>query len=185
MKKISFKDCKTTSWSGGYTTELFIHPETSHFKEGNYNFRLSTATVEIDKSTFTALPDVKRTLMVLEGEMKLIHEGQYSKLLRPYDTDQFLGGWNTTSVGKCVDFNLMCKGDIEGQLTHKSMMQNSIQKIKLHGELNFLYIFKGFLEYQGDNYNEGDLLTFKEQCKPELTFWHQTDLVVIEINKLK
>ena len=62
---------KTAKWSGGLTTELFIYPEGSAYSERNFDFRLSTATVEIETSVFTPLPHVQRTLMVLE--LSLIH----------------------------------------------------------------------------------------------------------------
>lgn len=68
------KQHTTTKWSGGETTELFIYPENANYKAGNYQFRLSTATVEIEASTFTPLPGVDRTLIVLEGEMQLDHK---------------------------------------------------------------------------------------------------------------
>ena len=62
----------TIRWSGGLSTELYIFPEDSEYVERNFKYRLSTATVEIEQSVFTPLPGVDRTLMVLEGEMKLV-----------------------------------------------------------------------------------------------------------------
>jgi environmental stress-induced protein Ves len=55
--------------------------------------------------------------MVIEGGMKLIHNGHHSTQLGPFEQDSFDGGWNTKSIGKARDFNLMlgqgCKGRLE------------------------------------------------------------------------
>ena len=66
-------------WSGGTTTELFIYPEGATYEDRNFKFRLSIATVESETSEFTPLAGVKRTLMLLHGELTLKHEGQYEK----------------------------------------------------------------------------------------------------------
>ena len=46
----------TSPWNGGSTTELFIYPMTSKYTSRNFHFRLSTATVNVEESTFTSLP---------------------------------------------------------------------------------------------------------------------------------
>ena len=71
---IKKSDWKVTNWSGGITSELFIYPQKSVFKNGDYNLRISIATVEVEKSTFTPLKDVNRTLLVLNGSLELNHE---------------------------------------------------------------------------------------------------------------
>lgn len=62
---------QTSQWSGGSTTELFIYPPTAHYADRNFDFRISSASVTDEQSVFTALPSVSRTLMLLEGQMKL------------------------------------------------------------------------------------------------------------------
>ena len=49
---IKAKDLKPVAWSGGSTTELFIFPPTGNYRKRNFDFRLSTATVEVDTSDF-------------------------------------------------------------------------------------------------------------------------------------
>ncbi len=103
---------KTTRWSGGTTSELLILPVGSEFKKGDYDLRISIATVEIEESTFTPLPKVNRILTILDGEIELIHAGQHSVKLKQYEQDTFLGDWRTKSIGKVKDFNVMTKGCI-------------------------------------------------------------------------
>ncbi len=94
----AFSFC-TTGWSGGETTELFINPQNSQFKDRDFIFRLSMATVEVEKTQFTSLPGCTRKLMVLRGEMILSHVNQHSKKLKPFDQDRFLGDWGTNAEG--------------------------------------------------------------------------------------
>ena len=181
MKLIKANQFQTTNWSGGTTTELFIWPEGTSYTERNFDFRLSTATVEIETSVFTPLPGISRTLMVLEGEMELQHEGHHSKSLSPFDQDEFLGDWATKSIGKCTDFNLMSRNNTKGKLQHFSMMKNSDQRIELTGEMNLIYVFHGSIECGGLNAESGDLLVFEEEEAVKVTAWGDCDFVVVGI----
>src|SRR5690606_30789549 len=87
----------TTKWSGGSSTQLYIFPANASFTERNFELRISTAKVEVEESTFTALPGIHRKLMILEGEISINHEGQYRKHLKPFNVNNFSGDWKTTS----------------------------------------------------------------------------------------
>lgn len=58
------EDFVTSKWSGGSTTELYIYPPQAVYREGNFKCRISSATVEVEKSDFTSLPGVKRYLSI-------------------------------------------------------------------------------------------------------------------------
>lgn len=181
MKHLTAKDFKTTNWSGGTTTELFIWPETGSYSNRNFDFRLSTATVEVEESVFTPLSGVARTLMVLAGEMELIHEGQHSKRLGPFDQDHFQGGWTTNSVGKCSDFNLMCQGKTKGELEHLALVKGSEKKIDLYGEINLIYAVKGVISSEGRIISEGELLVVENQY---ITAGEDCDIILVRIKEL-
>ena len=70
-KLLTKADYVTTSWSGGTTTQLAIAPEGAVYADRDFLWRLSSATVELDHSDFTPLPDYNRFLSVLEGEIQL------------------------------------------------------------------------------------------------------------------
>lgn len=107
----------TSEWSGGTTTELGIGPEGSRYAERDFLWRISSATVELEESTFTALPAYDRIIMTLEGEMELCHNGGTWIHLSAFETHSFAGGDETVSRGKVRDFNLMMKkGAIGGAL---------------------------------------------------------------------
>lgn len=48
-------------------------------------------------------------ILPLKGSLHLFYEGHGEKVLAPYEQDRFDGGWNTVSVGKATDFNLMLR----------------------------------------------------------------------------
>ncbi len=106
----------TSTWSGGTTTQLAIYPKHSDYKERNFKWRLSSAIVEDEESTFTKLLDIYRHIMIIEGEMKLIHEGHREVMLKPFMQDSFSGDWTTRSVGRVRDFNLMLGQGSKGEL---------------------------------------------------------------------
>ena len=108
----------TINWASGTSTEIFIYPADGNFAERNFQFRISTATVEAEESTFTFFEGITRHLMILKGELELLHEGRYTKPLKPYEQDTFSGEWPTRSKGKVTDFNLMLKNGATGSLTH-------------------------------------------------------------------
>ena len=145
----SLNDFKTKKWSGGNTTELFIYPPTADFGKCNFDFRISTATVEVEKSNFTPLPNVSRHLMVLEGEIAISHKNHHSLNLTKNEIDSFEGSWETTSIGTCVDFNLMTTENTKGILSSISMKANETIQSNLVSinEFYMYYVAQGKLKF--------------------------------------
>ena len=106
----------TTEWSGGKTTELFIYPENTRYKDFNFKFRISSATVELEKSEFTKLPHIYRFITPLDNDLKLTHDHIDYINLKPYEIYEFQGDNHTSSFGKARDFNLMLRDGAKGQL---------------------------------------------------------------------
>lgn len=110
-------DYVTTQWSGGTTTQLAIAPKGALYADRNFLWRVSSATVELDESDFTALPDYHRFISTVRGNMTLSHNGGAELTLHPGDVHAFDGGDETRSKGRCTDFNLMVrKGKAEGNM---------------------------------------------------------------------
>ncbi|MBO4913632.1 MAG: HutD family protein [Oscillospiraceae bacterium] len=108
----------TTSWAGGATTQLAISPEGALYADRDFLWRVSSATVELDESDFTPLPDYRRFISTLSGEMKLSHNGGAELTLCPGEVHAFDGADVTHSRGRCTDFNLMLrKGSAEGSMS--------------------------------------------------------------------
>lgn len=131
FKILNESDYITTKWASGDTTELYIYLENEKYAERNFLFRLSSATVTSEKSTFTKLKGISRKLMVLSGKLKLEHEGRYNKVLEKFEQDSFMGEWETISYGKVVDFNLMIKELCISKLEHIEIEPNSSITLEL------------------------------------------------------
>lgn len=117
--KIKRENYKTTDWSGGKTTEIFIYPKESSLSERDFDFRFSSATVNLEESTFTRFEGYKRILMILDGKIKISHEnseGIREKEMLPYSQDFFDGEEVTRSYGRCRDFNIIYKKSISADL---------------------------------------------------------------------
>ena len=174
----------TTDWSGGITTELFIYPDGAEYALRNFSFRLSTATVEVESSTFTPLEGVNRSLMVLEGNLKLIHNEKQEQRLGAYDVAQFDGGLTTRSEGKCIDFNLMCQRGAEGKVFGFSMEKRSYKPLNLKGKLNFIYVYNGSVEVDGKEVHRNGLLRIKNPLLVELKTKEPCQVAVVEMMTL-
>ena len=117
-KLLNKADYVTTSWSGGTTTQLAIAPEGAVYADRDFLWRLSSATVELDHSDFTPLPDYHRFLAVLDGEIQLKIDAAEPFPLAPGRVVEFDGGVPVESWGRCVDFNLMVrKGKGQGTVS--------------------------------------------------------------------
>lgn len=109
---------KTTRWSGGTTTELYILPEGADYASRQFDLRISSATVEAEESTFTSLPGFQRILTPLEEPLEILHpDRQTQVLLQPYDLHAFSGGEGTKSWGQGRDFNVIYRPDLAVQVS--------------------------------------------------------------------
>lgn len=103
-------DFKTSTWSGGTTTELYIYPKEADYLQRDFLFRLSSATVEIEESDFSNLANYQRFIALLKGELQISHENrEFYKELSLDEIYAFDGGVKTKSKGRCRDFNFMLK----------------------------------------------------------------------------
>lgn len=135
----SESDFSENLWSGGSTKQLYIFPEDASYAERNFQLRISTAKVEVPESTFTSLPGFSRKLMILEGEIDITHEHQYSKNLKPFEVDSFSGDWKTNAIGTCVDFNVMTSGTIKSELSSVEVLEN--ESIQISGSEHWTELF--------------------------------------------
>lgn len=117
IKLIKSKDFIVTEWSGGKTTQIYIYPEDANYKSINFKFRISSATVELERSEFTKLAGVYRFITPLDKKLRLTHNHEDYMELEPFQIYGFDGGLNTTSYGTAKDFNLMLANGAKGSLT--------------------------------------------------------------------
>ena len=170
MNIIRFQDTKVTKWSGGETHEFLILPLNANFKSGEYDLRISLATVTLETTIFTSLPEAHRILTVLEGNLKLVHENQHTVYLRPLEQDRFEGEWITKSYGKVKDFNVIWKSG-DATVDIKTLEKGTMFKGNTY--LSLLFVVDGTLNCEGvEAYSsdsiqltELDEIVVKSDCK--------------------
>lgn len=137
FQKISQNTYLLNKWTHGETTELFIYPEDGDYAQREFLWRVSSATVASESSDFTVLFGVKRWIMPYDSTLHLTHTNNskplYSITLKPYEAHCFKGDWNTASVGKTRDFNLMLKEGAFGILKPTKLLPD------MHYELGHLF----------------------------------------------
>lgn len=160
----------TNKWSGGTTTQLAIYPDNAEYKKLDFLFRISTATVEAEESTFTKLPGVSRKIMILDGEIKIEHENHHSKILKKFEQDEFSGGWDTKSYGKATDFNVMTTGNTFGDLEAISLLKDEQYQFKKSKNYDFLVLY----DYTG---------TFKFKTENDLYLIEKGEVLIINLEE--
>lgn len=169
IKLIKKENLSTSKWSGGTTTQLYIYPENELYENRNFTFRISSAKVDLEESTFTKLPNIKRRIMILDGKLKLIHENHHSVTLEKFQQDTFYGHWNTKSYGKVTDFNLMLNENADGFIEHINLENekiiNAYKNDKYNNTTEVFYCVKGKINISINNEREelkaGDVAIIK------------------------
>ena len=130
LRHLTPSDYVTTRWSGGATTQLAIFPPAAVYGDRTFLWRISSATVELPASEFTALPDYERFLSTLRGDIRISHDGGAPISLSPGSIHRFDGGAATRSQGLCTDFNLMLrKGACTGQMRTLRLAENGSARL--------------------------------------------------------
>lgn len=146
MEKVSKRNCPATSWSGGTTTQLAIWPSDASYTDRNFEWRISTASVDVPESDFTLLPGYQRILMVLKGSLQMIHQtpdGERTVALNQFEQSSFDGSWPTTGRGEVVDFNIMTA---DGWNASLELYNDSDVVLELAvSDIGFLWVVEGEL----------------------------------------
>ncbi len=121
FKIISKSDLIPSVWDGGKTHEYFIFPADSSYAARDFDFRISSASIEKTPSNFTRFENYQRYLVMLDNELRINRNGideKYSKNeIFPFDSADIIQSF---SLGN--DFNLMIrKGEKVFQLNVQTL----------------------------------------------------------------
>ena len=141
---------------------------------------ISIATVEVESSTFTSLPGVSRTLMVLNGQLRLKHEGHHESILNPLEKDNFSGDWKTKSWGKVTDFNLMTKGECSGILNGYQLRKRQSFSINSIEKNTFIHIRTGKVLLGDKTMTNGDSILIVDFNYINIDVMEDSLIVVVE-----
>ncbi|MBQ9565964.1 MAG: HutD family protein [Synergistaceae bacterium] len=145
MRHLTARDFQVSTWSGGRTIQIAISPEGAVYADRDFLWRVSSATVELEESDFTALSDYDRWILPLSGPIRLSHNGGAEINLAPNEAHFFDGAERTHCRGRCTDFNLMLR---------KGRCRGRIRALAEDAELNregvkILYCVKGTVTVNG------------------------------------
>jgi environmental stress-induced protein Ves len=161
MRIHPFDPSKTVSWANGTSTELFVYPIDGNFQTRDFTFRISTATVEAEETTFSDFSGLTRILIPLKGKLTLVHEGRYTKVLEPFEQDQFDGAWNTRSMGKVQDFNVIFNKETSARVIHHHLNSEETKLLKESESWHFIFVNDGIFEVNGEHVSASDLIEFE------------------------
>ena len=159
-------DFQVSDWSGGKTKQLYLSPPTGHYGKRDFDYRLSTATVEVAESEFSDLSGFHRILMSLDHTLHLHNASrQEETVLDPFTPYFFEGSDSITSRGTCTDFNLIYSNHYQGQMIAVSNKQVLIRD----EEIQFIYALTN-LTVIGDNFppldiEEGNFLIVEKETQ--------------------
>lgn len=190
MQLIASSQQISTKWAGGTTTQLFIYPLDASLEERNFDFRISTAQVEIEESTFSSFIGYHRQLMILDGKIEIHHQNQYSKTLNKLDVDEFNGSWETTAKGKCRDFNVITSKDYAASLKINQLNKDEIVQKQIKSAWYFLYLYTGKVQLEFSTSKKelksGDLMVVAHAISKEIKIkgLGKSEVLIVEINHI-
>lgn len=163
------EDHTVSEWSGGKTHQIYIHPPGAWCADRDFIFRVSSAAVELDESDFTPLPDYRRYLSVLEGNVTLPIGEHKPLVLLPHEIAAFDCADKIRSQGRYTDFNLMLrKGACDGRLYALHLARKASEPLPENGMM-ILYCARGAVKLTGRNADQyctqGKSLVVKEQVE--------------------
>ncbi len=108
MLLLSKNNALLSKWSGGTTAQLMIFPESSEYKDRDFDFRISVATIDDETSVFTSLPDYHRYMVALSEQINITNNDMPVELKR-CELYEFEGYDKVESFGKATDLGIMCR----------------------------------------------------------------------------
>lgn len=151
------KSYKTTDWSGGKTTEMFVYPPTSSYADRNFDFRISSATVEVEESDFTDLSGYHRLLTILDGQLELSVNNEPAFVLKRDVPFWFLGSDKVKSRGVVRDFNVIYSSNYKVNWTILTSSENRNVSLQ-QGDFAFYYLLQGEVELNDKLIKENELV---------------------------
>lgn len=143
MKNLNNKKVVST-WKGGKTEELCIVPEDASLQERNFDLRISSATIDLERSEFSDFTGYRRYLMKLEGDIRLLIDDK-NIIIRDDEAFEFMGDEKVISLSKepSRDFNVIIKKDKKADIsieenkklnTNKGEYIFSLEKARINGK---------------------------------------------------
>lgn len=110
MEIILVEKMKISRWDGGETLELYISPASASLKERNFDFRISSASFDVEESEFSDFTGYERIICPLEKNLKMFIKNKevflHSLEIYKFKGDEKVRAENEKNLR---DFNLIYK----------------------------------------------------------------------------
>ena len=163
FKKYTYQDFSRNDWSGGTSTQLVIYPSESDLLKQNFEFRISTASIDVEESQFTQFFLHKRIICSLQNPITLIHSEIQPFYLTPLVPYSFDRGMTTKCIGKTIDFNVIFNDSWDASIkVYQIDSMIDMAYIQSYSDLTY------FFQVQGESFinaillEESELMLFKE-----------------------
>lgn len=104
-----------SQWSGGATYEYLIFPSTSTYIARDFDFRISSASIDDVPSVFTTFNNYQRYLVMLDGSLDCVRN-EVKEYYAQHELFSFKSSDVIESYSKGNDFNLMIREDIAAEV---------------------------------------------------------------------
>lgn len=111
-KIVPFESLTASVWNGGKTFQYYIYPLKSDYVDKDFYYRVSSATIEVEESSFTQFKGYNRYLIMLDHNLNIKHNG-IIKSFNPLEVFSFDSNDEVISYSKGTDFNLMVSKQLD------------------------------------------------------------------------
>jgi environmental stress-induced protein Ves len=184
MKIRTEADFLVSEWSGGTTSQLFIFPEEATLAARNFDWRISSAVIEIPESDFTLFEGYERILIPMEGKLEMEHQtpnGIIQQNVSEFELARFSGSWPTKGKGKLTDFNVIFKPVYHPKVQITRFSGNT----ELYSEetaVTILFCQSGSFVVNSQPVKAPAILVKEESEKLEITGSEDSRIISIEMN---
>ena len=140
VKLMKREDQPLCKWTGGQTRSFFIYPPGGEGATAfDYDFEITSSTMEFPDSEYTIYEGYDRILMIIENSVKLVHEDGRTVVLNKYDYDVFSGETATHSYGLATDYEMMVRHGIDAGIKVIELPDAGEQITPKKAGFNFVY----------------------------------------------
>lgn len=180
MKILTTTHFSVSTWAGGKTTQLYISPEDTSLSERNFNWRISSAVVEIEESEFSIFEGYERILIPLKGSLEMEHEtenGLMNQTVNEFELARFSGNWKTKGKGKLIDFNLIFKPEYTPKVSVKNLETNDFLPLTETA----IYLHQGVLEKNHEKINAPALILNDQNTPLDFLVTEPSKIISIQL----
>lgn len=177
--KILFEQINPNVWDGGKTYEYFIYPKNSNYNLRNFDFRISSATIEKTPAIFTKFQSYTRYLVMLDTNLILNYNSSEIKIQKN-EIFKFSSTSDISSYSEGNDFNVMLSDRIKDH--HLTLVHGTYSSYKTWVILFALQPTKLIINKKNHFLKEKELLVFENFNHEKIEIISECQFLTLEIN---